>query len=82
MMRELLGRKTNLIVEEIIDNMSIEENKIYTIPPDNDLVIEKNKFRLVKSSSTGPKPSINRLFKSLAKSYKSKAIGKIFIRNG
>lgn len=82
MMRELLARKTQLNVVEITDNRKIEANTIYTIPPDNDIIVSGSQFSLQKPEQKGPKPSVNKLFKSMASTFGSKSIGIILSGTG
>lgn len=83
MLVQLLSRQTKLEVLEIRHHMPIQANKIYITPPDSELTIIKNYFHIEKpASSSGPKPSIDTFFKSLAHEKKEKSIGIILSGTG
>ena len=82
MLVELLARKTKIPVLEAKSGLRIETNHIYTIPPDNDLVIQDDYIQLKKIPELSPKPSINVLFESIANEYGKDSVGIILSGTG
>ncbi|GAB4337487.1 MAG: hypothetical protein OHK0038_15930 [Flammeovirgaceae bacterium] len=83
MLVQLLSRQTQLEVIEVKNGMPVLAGKIYITPPDSDIYIRKNFFVLEKpASTTGPKPSVDSFFSSLALEKASKAIGIILSGTG
>ncbi len=72
----MLAKETKLPVESAVNNKTIMEGRIYTAPPNNHLIIEDHKMRVVY----GPKenrfrPAIDPLFRSAAYNFGSNVIG-------
>lgn len=64
---QLISRQTSLSVHTLENDVEPASGTIYITPPDSDVVLENGIIRLVKASEkVGPKPSINRLFHSIA----------------
>lgn len=82
MLTALLSRETSLPVQQIEDGAEVEAGKIYVTPPNADVVYQGAKFRLQPPSERGPKPSIDKLLFSLAKSYAAASIGVILSGSG
>ena len=78
----LLRKNTQLSVFEAEDGLPIEPNTIYTCPPDTDVQLISNKFKFSRPTLIGPKPSVDKLFISLAKAYKDDATGIIISGTG
>lgn len=73
---QILARESNLPVDHAIDGEPIEPGKIYVAPPDQHLLIEDGRVKLVR----GPKenlhrPSIDALFRSAARWAGPRVIG-------
>ncbi|HKB87856.1 MAG TPA: chemotaxis protein CheB [Ignavibacteriaceae bacterium] len=73
---QMLAKKTKLRVQSAIDNQAIKPGYIYTAPPNNHVLIEDSKMRVVY----GPKenrfrPAIDPLFRSAAYAFGSDSIG-------
>ncbi len=67
MLAELLGRRTDMPVRQVVDGMDIEPNNVYLIPPNASLVIEKAKLRLSEfAEPRGFRRPIDVFFRSLA----------------
>ncbi|MBM0103188.1 PAS domain-containing protein [Steroidobacter sp. S1-65] len=67
MLAELLARRTSMTVRQISDNMAIEPNCVYLIPPNAQLTIEKARLRLSGfSEPRGFRRPIDVFFRSLA----------------
>lgn len=83
MLVQLLSRNTGIQVKEAIHNMPISEGTIYITPPDKDIVVRGKLIELHKPYFvSGPKPSVDILFQSLAKNIGDKAIGVILSGTG
>ena len=83
MLTELLARSTNLTVRELSDNQIPKQGTIYIIPPNTDAILSDGAIRLfAPENAVGPKPSVDRLFFSLAKEMGSKAVGVILSGTG
>jgi two-component system CheB/CheR fusion protein len=67
MLAELLSRRTVLPVTQIHDGMAIEPNRVYLIPPNASLMIEKARLRLSHfAEPRGFRRPIDVFFRSLA----------------
>lgn len=65
---QLISRQTSLQVHTLEADVAPAPGTIYITPPNSDVILENGVIRLVKASEkVGPKPSINRLFHSMAK---------------
>ncbi|MCU0322603.1 MAG: PAS domain S-box protein, partial [Chitinophagaceae bacterium] len=83
MLVQLLSRNTGIQVKEAIHNRPISEGTIYITPPDKDIVIRNKLIELHRPYFvSGPKPSVDILFQSLAKNVGSKSIGVILSGTG
>jgi two-component system CheB/CheR fusion protein len=67
MLGELLARRTNMPVRQITDNLALEPNCLYLIPPNASLTIEKARLRLSSfAEPRGFRRPIDVFFRSLA----------------
>lgn len=83
LLAQLLGRETEIKIEEIKNGMVVEKNIIYITPPNKDVLIKNSTLWLRKPSSpVGPKPSVNAFFTSLAEDKGEHAIGIILSGTG
>ncbi|WP_428925673.1 chemotaxis protein CheB [Marinibacterium sp. SX1] len=84
MLVQLLSRETSLAVEEIQNPTLPQANTIYIPPPGHDVVFENGSFVLRKplGHPAAPKPSADRLFKSLAQEKREHAIGIVLSGTG
>ncbi|UII24187.1 CheR family methyltransferase [Fulvivirga ligni] len=83
MMPELLAKHTKLKISKVVNNMQVEQNCIYTLPPDNNIFI--NKGRLYLEARGNPKSlnlPINNFLKSLAEDQKERAIAVVLSGTG
>jgi len=74
---ELLSKSTMMPVKEIKDEMLVEPNHIYVIPPNYDLEIFHGKLQLSLRDTKSPHLPIDRFLRSMADELGSKAIGVI-----
>ena len=82
MLVSLLGKLNEMEIFEAKDGMVLKSEAIYTIPPDTDAHVLKGRFVFNRPSKVGPKPSIDRLFISLAEEFKKNCIGVILSGTG
>ena len=85
LMESLLGRKTEMNVERVVDGVTIEPNRIYLIPPKKNMVVEGNRLRLYDQDSTahvGPNFPIDRFFESLGREFQNRAIAVVLSGTG
>lgn len=82
MLAEILSRKTILPTMAITDGAELEPNHIYVTPPNCDAILKGTHLEIVETSAGGPRPSIDRLFTSLAKEYGKNAIGIVLSGTG
>ena len=67
-MPELLGRRTSMPVYQVTDNMKIEPNTVYLIPPDKNMSMIDGALQLLDSiRSSGIRHPIDFFLKSLAR---------------
>jgi len=67
MLVQLLSRETKLTVIEAVEGVNISPNTVYITPPDKDILVSKNNILLRRPiNATGPKPSVDVFFTSLA----------------
>jgi two-component system CheB/CheR fusion protein len=75
---QLLGRATSLPVEEVTNNLRVEPNHVYVIPPNSNLSIEAGVLRLLPRPKThAPHRSIDVFLEALAEDQRERAIGVI-----
>ena len=84
LMTELVGRQTELRVEDVADGTTPEANVIYITPPKTDVVMHQGKLRLQDPSDlpSAPKPSVDRFLVSLAEEHGAKAVAMILSGTG
>lgn len=83
MMDELIGRYTSIPVHVVEEDMKIEPNNIYLIPPKKEMHLERGHFKLTeKEPNKGLSLPINVFFASLAEEVGEKAIGIILSGTG
>jgi two-component system, chemotaxis family, CheB/CheR fusion protein len=79
----LLDKVSCFEVLEAQNGQLLQGGKIYVTPPNYEISLFKKRIRLTTSEkTTGPKPSIDNLFYSLAKEYKDKATAIILSGTG
>jgi two-component system CheB/CheR fusion protein len=73
---ELLQKRTAMQVVEAADNMPVQANRVYVIPPNRDLSVRDGKLHLVApAESHGLRLPIDFFLRSLAQDRKDRAIG-------
>lgn len=73
LLNQLLSKATTMTVAQVADRTQLEPNRVYVIPPNKDLTIDRGVLRLTNLRS-GHMP-IDNFFASLAKDRQKKAIG-------
>jgi two-component system, chemotaxis family, CheB/CheR fusion protein len=72
---DLLGRYTTMKVMEVRDEIRVEPNKVFVIPPNRYMAIMHRKLHLLEPTEThGLRTPIDFFFRSLAEDQKEKAI--------
>ena len=80
---EIITKHTKMNVCEIIDGLEVKPNHVYTIPPNNKLIIKDGILLLSKITESRRKSRlINTFFNSLAEDQEKNAIGIILSGNG
>src|SRR5215831_17046130 len=78
MLTDILPRATKMSVTEVQDQMPVEPNHVYVIPPGTNMVISKRVLQLSpRREARGHHRSIDHFFRSLAETQGHKAIGVI-----
>ncbi len=81
MLTEIIRRSTNMPVQTAQDNVRVEPNNVYVIPPATTITIKNGVLELESKSAMYHYP-IDRFFISLAQEYKAKAIGIVLSGTG
>jgi two-component system CheB/CheR fusion protein len=80
---EILSQHTILPVHEIVSEINLNENQIYVMPENNNLVLQDGSLKLyLRNRSDKINKTIDTFFESLAEVYKSFAIGILLSGNG
>ena len=74
---EILRRCTAMPVEEVGDGTLVEPNRVYVMPPNTSLTLDKRVLKLGARDQEGPHLPIDHFLRSLARDCGSKAIGVI-----
>jgi two-component system CheB/CheR fusion protein len=75
---QLLGRKARLPVLEVANNTRVQPNRIYVIPPNKSMTIERRTLKLVpRKKKDGQYRSIDHFLESLASDQGHQSIGVI-----
>ena len=75
---QILTRVTSLPVREVTDNLRVESDQVYVIPPNTNLAIAQGVLKLEPRPQTRtPHHSIDFFFESLAEDQRERAIGVI-----
>lgn len=82
MLTEILSRKTSLETLAIHENLELLPNRIYITPPNCDVEVNSGRFACSSGGPSGPRPSIDKLFTSIAKVFKNKTTGIILSGTG
>lgn len=80
----LISRETRLKVKAVQESMPLEPNTIYVPVPKSDLVVEDGQVQLREPSGqpAEPKPSADRLFRSIAEKYGEHSVGIVLSGTG
>src|SRR6185369_2851263 len=82
-MVELIAHSTGLEVKEAMDGESLRAGIVFVTPPNKDVVAENGTVRLLEpEAKIGPKPSVDRFFRSLAEEYRESAIAIVLSGTG
>ena len=82
LLTEILQRTTTMPVVEALDQMPVEPNCVYVIPPNRDMAIFHGKLQLsVPNEPRGQRMPIDAFLRSLAEDQQENAIGIILVRH-
>ena len=79
---ELLGKATQMLVEQVKDETPVQPNHVYVIPANATLTIEEGIVRVAPAESKVPRMPIDSLFYSLAEDQGPNAICILFSGSG
>src|SRR3990172_601459 len=79
---EILSRATTMPVAEVTDEVHVEPNRVYVMPPGRDLLISECALHLVVRESQGQHRPIDGFLRSLAQDQRHRAIGVILSGTG
>lgn len=80
---QIIQKSTKLEVLPASHNLSLKGGHIYVAPPDTDIEVINSKIVLTPPETEfGPKPSVNKLFYSIAENYKNKSMAVILSGTG
>ena len=83
MLSELLARTTEMSVVEAVDDVEVEPNRVYTIPPDATLTIQKGRLKVERPAPPrNNRRPIDTFLQSLAEDQGANAIGIILSGTG
>jgi len=75
---QILARATSMPVREATNNLRVEANRVYIIPPNTNLTIQRGVLQLgPRQDGRRPARSIDSFFESLAQDQRERAIGVI-----
>ena len=74
---DILGRATTMPVRDATEDVPVERNHVYVIPPNTELTIANRVLKLPPRSSAGGRMPIDHFLRSLAQDCRSSAIGVI-----
>jgi two-component system CheB/CheR fusion protein len=79
---EILARRAPLPVRTVNSHEPLEPGVIFVVPPDRDVVITDNGVRVHQEDGTGPRPSVDLLFRSAAEAFGEGLIAVILSGSG
>jgi two-component system CheB/CheR fusion protein len=83
MLPQILARSTKMSVQEATQDMPVEVDHVYLVPPSTNFALEDGKLGLAaRSTGRGPNMPADYLFRSLATTQKDKAIAVILSGGG
>ncbi len=81
MLTDILARSTNMVVHKVQNDMPVEPDNVYVIPPDVSMTISDKVLKLERETSRMHRP-VDQFLISLAQDYKNLAIGVILSGTG
>ena len=80
---ELLGRRTNLPIHQVVDGVTVERDAIYLMPPKKEMIIANGRLLLAdKDPQAMPALPIDHLFRSLAQDAGERAVAVVLSGTG
>lgn len=74
---EILSRTSSMPVQEVADDLEVQPNRVYVIPPGREMIIAEGKLHLRPRDVQTLHRSVDRFLRSLAEDQKHHAIGVI-----
>jgi two-component system CheB/CheR fusion protein len=75
MLTEILQRSSRIPVSEAVDQTKVEPNRVYVIPPGNDMIIQRGVLKVSARAGGGASRTVDHFLRSLAEDQRHKAIG-------
>jgi len=76
LLHRLLAKETSMPVNQVVDGMSVEPNRVYVIPPDTEMTIRGGILKLIaRPGGAGRHTPIDTFLTALAEDQQDKAIG-------
>jgi two-component system, chemotaxis family, CheB/CheR fusion protein len=72
---EILSRSSSMPVMEVREEVGVEANRVYVIPPDRSMIIAAGALQLLPREGRGAHHPIDQFFRALAKEQRHQAIG-------
>jgi two-component system CheB/CheR fusion protein len=72
---EILARATSMPVSEVEDDSTVEPNRVYVIPPGQNMVISRGTLQIMPREAHGQQRPIDKFFRALAEDQGHRAIG-------
>lgn len=82
LMAEILGKHTGMTVIQAEEDMPVEPDAVYLIPPGHNLTFRKGRLHLMPHAHSGLNHPIDIFFESLAAEMKERAVAVIFSGTG
>jgi two-component system CheB/CheR fusion protein len=75
MLTEILQRSSRIPVSEAVDQTKVEPDRVYVIPPGNDMIIQRGVLKISARAEGGASRTVDHFLRSLAEDQRHKAIG-------
>jgi len=79
---EILSRATTMPVMDVVEDLLVEANRVYVIPPGTELLISESRLHLVVRGPQGQHRPIDGFLRSLAQDQRHRGIGVILSGTG
>lgn len=79
---EILSRRTTLAVQTVDDRAALQAGVLYLVPADRHVEITAGEVILHRANGKGPKPSVDRLLRSAAQTFREGCVAVILTGSG